>query len=871
MSTKIKNIVFLIFFIISGLSTIYSQEKPIEDSIRLGKKELVKKDSLKKKPILEGIVKRKAKDYERFDKKKKQLTLKNEAELYYQDYEIKSGIIVLDYDKNEVYAGRLKDSTGKYIQYPYFKQGENIIEPDSIRYNTKTGKAKIWNSKTKQNDLFIRAEISKRENDSVIFFKKARFTTSENIEDPEYYFLAYRSKFVPKKKFVTGLTHMYIANVPTPLGVPFAFFPMTNKNTSGVIIPTPGQSNDRGYFFQNFGYYFALSDNYDLALLGDYYTNGTYALRAETNYAKKYKYNGTVQLRYENQVNGERGFPGYTKNNQYNIQWSHSQDAKAAANSRFSASVNFGSSKYFQQSLNIINVGSNLNNTMSSSITYQKTIPSTPLINFSLGINHNQNTQTQIVNMNLPTFNASVDRIFPFAKRDEIKKGIFQNINFQYSVRGDNRIQTKEDYLFKSEMFKDALSGFTHSIPISTNFKIFKYFSLTTGANYVENWVFNTNNKFYNSVTDKVEIERQNGFDAYRTYNFSTSLGTTIYGTYTFNEKNYIKAIRHILRPSITYGYTPSFQKYYDKYLDENGNYIDFSKFEGTLYGPPGKEISSAMGISLNNTFEAKVTDNQSKKEEAKKINLLNQFNFSTNYNFTAEKFKLAPIRFVAGTQIFDGKLDLNFGATFDPYALDENNSKIDEYSISNGGPLVRMTSSNVTLNYNISSNDFSNNKKNEDKAINQNVQNGGRPDDLFGRGADLSDQEQTLFNKSNQATQTDLYKFKIPWNLRLAYSLTYSNDKNNKEISTNSLMFSGDVDIAVKWKFGYSSGYDFANKGLSFTQLRFERDLESWRMSFNIVPVGFYNYWGFFIGIKSSMLSDIKYEKRRVPDQRLR
>ena len=872
MSTKINHIVFFFFFLIACNSEIYSQTTTPKDSVQVdvnelvATKSLVKKDTTKK-PLLEGIVNRKAKDYEKLDQRKKRLTLYNEAELHYVDFELKSGIIVLDYEKNEVYAGRLKDSTGKYTQYPYFKQGENVIEPDSIRFNTKTGKALIWNTKSKQGEMFLRSEISKRENDSVIFFQKARFTTSENIDKPEYYFLAYKAKLVPKKKFVTGLTHMYIADVPTPIGVPFAFFPMTDKNTSGVIIPAPGQNNERGYFLQNGGYYFALSDYYDLAVLGDYYTNGSYAIRTETSYAKRYKFNGNVQFRYENQVLGERGFPGYAKTNQYNIQWSHTQDVKASANSRFSSSVNFGSSKYFRQSINLVNVGSNLNNTLSSSISYSKTIPTVPLVNFAVAVTHNQNTNTETVNLTLPSFNASVDRVFPFAKQDGIKKGVFQNINFQYSLKGENRIATTEEFLFKSQMFDEALAGFSHSIPLTTNFKIFKHFSVSTGTNFTENWVFNTNEKFYNPTTNLVETVRKNGFDAYRTYNFSSSIGTTVYGTYTFKETNKIQAIRHLIRPNISYGYTPSFDEYYQQYTDNTGNYIDYSRFDGTLFGSPGKNISNSLGFGIANTLEAKVLDKNSKKGETKKISLLNQFNFNTSYNFAAESFKLAPISFIGGTTLLNEKLGLNFGAQFDPYDLDENNNRIDEFSLSNGNGLARMTSSNITLNYSVASNDFS-----EDKKSKQTVQNGGRSDDLFGSATDLGNQEESLFKKdTTKKQQTELYNFKFPWDLRIAYSLTYSNATNEKEITTNSLMVSGNLDLAVKWKMGFSSGYDFAKKGITFTQLRFERDLESWRMSFNIVPIGVYSYWNFFIGIKSSILSDIKWDKRNLPDPRLR
>jgi hypothetical protein len=649
--------------------------------------------------------------------------------------------------------------------------------------------------------------------------------------------------------------------------VPFAFFPMTDKNTSGVIIPAPGQNNERGYFLQNGGYYFALSDYYDLAVLGDYYTNGSYAIRTETSYAKRYKFNGNVQFRYENQVLGERGFPGYAKTNQYNIQWSHTQDVKASANSRFSSSVNFGSSKYFRQSINLINVGSNLNNTLSSSISYSKTVPIVPLVNFAVAVTHNQNTNTETVNLTLPSFNASVDRVFPFAKQDGIKKGVFQNINFQYSLKGENRITTTEEFLFKSQMFDEALAGFTHSIPLTTNFKIFKHFSVSTGTNFTENWVFNTNEKFYNPTTNLVETVRKNGFDAYRTYNFTSSIGTTVYGTYTFKETNKIQAIRHLIRPNISYGYTPSFDEYYQQYTDKDGNFIDYSRFDGTLFGAPGKNISNSLGFGIANTLEAKVLDKNSKKGETKKISLLNQFNFNTSYNFAAESFKLAPISFIGGTTLLNEKLGLNFGAQFDPYDLDENNNRIDEFSLSNGNGLARMTSSNITLNYSVASNDFS-----EDKKSKQTIQNGGRNDDLFGSATDLGNQEESLFKKdTTKKQQTELYNFKFPWDLRIAYSLTYSNATNEKEITTNSLMVSGNLDLAVKWKMGFSSGYDFAKKGITFSQLRFERDLESWRMSFSIVPIGVYSYWNFFIGIKSSILSDIKWDKRNLPDQRLR
>ncbi|MFY8069397.1 MAG: putative LPS assembly protein LptD [Flavobacterium sp.] len=872
--TKLSHIVLLVILLTIGNTSVFCQEIIAVDTLKLKNSSLdtskinTKNDSVKKKKnVLEGIVKMNAKDYEKIDQKKKQLTLYNEASIKYTDFDIKAGIIVYDYEKKQVYAGRLKDTAGNYIQRPVFTQGSNIVEPDSLVYNNTTGKALIWNSRTKQGEMNIKAEISKRENDSVVFMKSARLTTAKDIDDPEYYFYVTKVKFVPKKKVVVGPTNLVIADVPTPLFLPFAYFPMSEKSTSGFIIPTPGQNNRQGYFLQNGGYYFALSEYYDLAILGDYYTNGSYGLRAESSYAKRYKFNGRFNFRFENNIQSEKGFPDYVKSKQYNIQWSHSQDAKAAANSRFSASVNLGSSQYFRQSVNMNNVGSTLNNNLSSSVSYSKTFQTVPQVNMSLSATHSQNTNTEQIDMTLPTFQASVDRIFPFAPKDGIKKGFIKNINIQYNIRGENRIRTADSLFFKPQMFRDAKTGFQHSIPINTNFKILKYFSVTVGAAYNEVWAFNTIQKYFSSIENKVVTEEQKGFETFRTYNFSAGIGTTIYGTFNFGEDKKIQAIRHVMRPNISYGYTPSFEKYYDTYaIDATGlTTAEYTKFDGGLFGAPGKNYSNNVGISLSNTFEAKMIDKESKKGETKKVMLLNNLNFSTSYDFTADSLAWTPMRVSGGTQFFKDKLNLNFGATLDPYAIDNAGRRINTFNIDNGGSLFRMTSANMTMNYAFSSSDG------EKKSNQQNQNNGGTGDDLFGRNTDLSDTRQSLFDKDDTKKEdknVEWYNTKLPWDLRLAYSVTYNNANRQKEISSHSVMASGNIELAPRWKVGFSSGYDFKQKGVTFTQLRFERDLESWRMSFNWVPFGTNTYWGFFIGISSSVLSDIKYDKRQLPDR---
>ena len=832
----------------------------------------------KKNSMLDGIVNYKAKDITSINPKTKQIYLYNEAQIQYQDMDIQSGVIVIDYGKDLVYAGRLKDSSGIYSQSPILKQGQDIIEPDSIVFNTKTKKALIWNSKTEQQGGRIISDLSKKENDSVYYVKRAKFTTSTNEENPEYYFLLRKAKVVPGKKVVTGLTNMFIADVPTPIGLPFGFFPLTNKRTSGVIFPSFGQQNDRGYFLQNGGYYFALNDYVDLAVLGDYYTNGSYGLRLESNYAVRYKFRGGISFRYENLINSERGFPDYSKSIIYNLRWNQSQDSKSNPSSRFSASVNLGSSTYYQESINQLNNSNFLNNTLASSVSYSKTFRGEPQVNMSVTATHSQNTNTKTINMTLPTFQGSVDRIFPLAPKTGSKKGIIQNINFQYNLRGENRIQTTDSLFFKPEMFENAKTGLQHTIPISTNFKLFKYFSMSAGTNINHTWAFNTINKRYDQINQEVITTKLKKFDSYTTYNFSTSIGTTIYGMFDFGEEKKIQAIRHVMRPSVSYSTNPASDQYYDTYevINADGlttDEVEYTRFEQSLFGSPGNRYSSSIGFAMSNNLEAKIKDKDSTATEPKKIFLLNSLNLSTNYNIASDSLNWSPLRMNGGTQIFDNKMSVNFGATLDPYALDNNNKKINTFNINNGGSLFRVTSANLTMSYNLSSDSFNNDNDNDknDASKQESLRSGGRADDLFGKPQDFADQRLNSRNDEQEETKiSDLYKYKLPWSLRLAYALNYTNSTRQNEISSHSLMFSGDIDLSPRWSIGLSSGYDFKNKGVTYTQLRFERDLESWRMNFSWIPFSNRSSWNFFIGIRSGILSDIKYDKQRQRDKQL-
>lgn len=831
-----------------------------------------------KQSVLLDKIKYKAKDYVKLSQKDQKIYLYNEAEIYYQDTELKAGIIIMDYVKNEVYAGRIKDSVGNYTQLPYFKQGDNEVRPDSIRFNFDTEKALIWNSRTEQqagldqlgsDAMKVYAEITKKENDSVYFLHEGKLTTSQDTINPDYYIRIRKAKFVPKKKVIAGFSNLYIADVPTPIALPFAYFPLTVGRTAGLMMPTFGNDPDRGYFLQDGGYYFPISDYVDLTLTGDLYTNGSYGFRTQSVYSKRYRYRGNVNFRYENLVTSQKGFSDYSRSTIYNLQISHSQDTKASPNSRFSASVNLGSSSYYQNSLLQRNLPNTQNNTLSSSISYSKTFPAYPSVNMSLTATHSQNTNTENIEMTLPTFQASMERIFPFAKRDGIKKGAIQNINFQYDVNARNSLSITEDQFFKSGMFEEARVGARHRLPISTNFKVAKFFSVSMGGSYEDVWTLETFAQRYDADEGAVVRDTISGFDRYNKYNLSASIGTTLYGTFEFGEDKKIQAIRHVMRPSLSYGYAPSFEQFYDEYLDANGEVVQYSRFTGTLNGAPSLSRSNSLSFSLANTLEAKVRDKDSTALKPKKVPILSNFNISTGYNLEADSLKLSPLSVNGGTNILNNKMSVNFSAGLDPYAIDNNGSRIDTWNIDNGGSLLRLTRANVNVGYSIDSKTFG--KKEDDKDEEEEnpydyvAQSGGRTDDLFGQADNFNDprRQEEERNRKGEDVENPIYGTKIPWDFRLAYSATYSNSNRQDEFSSHSLMFSGNIELSPRWKIGGSSGYDFKNKGFTLTQLRFERDLKSFTMRFNWSPFGQYERWYFFIGIKSSILSDLKWENR--------
>ena len=875
MDTNFNNIHLTLLAFLLGTFLSFSQKdtkRDIEnDSLKVwaknqlaSVKDSTKIDSIAKpKDLLESIIKRQALDYEQNDYINNTATLVNKAEIHYKEIVLKAGIIIIDYKKNLVFAKGIIDSVGTYTQLAEFKQGNQESLQDSMLYNFKTEKAVIWGLRTEQQGVIITGIQSKKVNDSTHYIKRARFTTSPK-KKPDYYIQTNKVKIVPGKKVIAGVSNLVIADVPTPLFLPFAYFPISKGRASGILFPTWGQNSNQGYFLQNGGYYLAVNDYFDLALIGDIYTNGSWGLRAETNYAKRYRFTGNLSTRFENLINSERGFPDYSRSSNFNIRWTHSQDAHASPNSRFSASVNFGSSQFFRQSLNELSTPLFLTNTFNSSISYSKKFVGTPF-NMTSSITLAQNTNTKKIDMSFPSLQVSMDRIYPFAPKNRPKTNPLHNLGLTYNLRADYKISTNDEDFFKKAMFNNARSGIQHNVAASTNLKILKYFTLSPNASLKEVWYFDRLDKHYDETTNTVVTDTLGGFTSFKDYRTSMSMSTTLYGDYKF-KKGRLQAIRHVVRPSISLSYKPDFGYYYKEYQasDDPTDIKEYNPFQNGIYGGPSKGLSESIGFSINSTLESKVASKDSLDAKPKKVTILNNLNFNTSYNIAADSLKWSPVSMNAGTQIFNKKLNLNLSGILDPYAIDDNGNKFNTFNINNGGGLFRLTSANFSMNYAISSDMFSKDKSKEKSKTQQN-------DNFFGQDINQENDEEEGANTDKTTNKTArLYAATIPWNFSLRYSINYNNSKGQKEFTSQSVQVTGNMELTPKFTVGISSGYDFKNKGITYTQLRFARDLDSWKLSFNWVPIGNRTTYYFYIGVKSSVFSDLKWDKRKVPDQRL-
>ncbi|WP_299012442.1 putative LPS assembly protein LptD [uncultured Polaribacter sp.] len=849
------------------------------DTLLLKKKDTIKRDSIKPKETIEDLITHVATDYTIQNAKTKKVTLYNEANIKYTDIDLKAGIIIVDYTKNTLFAKGIIDSTG-YVQKPIFRQGSEESEQDSIIYNFKSKKAIIYGLKTKQGEMFTYGEKTKRVNDSTIYVRKIRFTTSEK-KNPDYYIGTNKAKIVPGKKIIVGGSQLYIVDIPTPLFIPFAYFPITETSVSGFLVPAfDTGSSDRGIGFQNGGYYFAISDYVDLGITADVFSNGSWGLRANSNYNKRYRFNGAFNFNFENNISGIRGFDDFRKSNNFNIRWSHNQDAKASPNSRFTASVNLGSSRFFRESQNQFNIAQTQTNSFNSSVNYNKTFVGTPF-NLNVTATHQQNTNTEQITMTLPSLNLNMNRVYPFAGKNGVQKNPIQKLGFNYTLDGQYLINTTDDDFLTAKMFETARAGMQHRTGTNTNFKAFRYFTVSPSINYEEVWQFDYIQKEYDATRNVVVTDTLRGFKSFREYNTGVSLATNIYGTFPF-KKGRLKGIRHTFRPSISYSYRPDFEAQHIRRVRSGNNPDDFEEytpFDQGIFGRPGAGVSNSIGITLNNVLEAKMAPKDpDSDEEDEKITILNNLNFNSNYNIAADSLRWAPVTFSAGTRLFKNKLAINLNGTLDPYKVVASSSgapiRINQF---NSG-IFRLANANLSANYSISSADFKkdgNKKEKENRDPNNTTDVIGAnidPTNRFANRNQLGGGPNTNQNQDEEKDKTaKLYNATIPWSVNLAYSTNFRNNGlDGGEIGVHSIVFSGNLDLSPKWKLGYSSGYDFKNGAFTFSRFNFSRDLDSWNFNFNWVPFGNNSSYTFFIGVKSSVLQDLKWEKIRPPDRRL-
>tara|TARA_B110000238_G_scaffold174627_1_gene194482 strand:- start:28 stop:2211 length:2184 start_codon:yes stop_codon:yes gene_type:complete len=726
--------------------------------------------------------------------------------------------------------------------------------------------------------MFTFGKKTKRVNDSTIYVRDIKFTTSEKLD---YYIGTSKAKIIPGKKIIVGGSQLYLADVPTPIYLPFAYFPITQTSVSGFLIPTfDTGSSARGIGFQNGGYYFAINDYVDLGITGDVYSNGSWGFRANSNYKRRYRFNGSVNFSFENNINGIRGFDDYNKTNRFNLRWSHNQDTKASPNSRFTASVNLGSSKFFRESQNQFNIAQTQNNSLNSSVNYSKTFVGTPF-NLNVTAQHQQNTNTEKITMTLPALTLNMNRVYPFAGKGGVKKNPIQKMGFNYTLDSKYLINTTDDDFLTAKMFETARAGMQHRTGTNTNFKAFKYFTVSPSVNYEETWQFDYIQKDYDITDNVIVTDTLRGFKSYREYNAGASLSTNIYGTFNF-KKGRLKGIRHTIRPSISYSYRPDFK---DKYLkqvqtsNDPSDLKDYTVFDQGIYGGPSSGLSNAIGISLNNVLEAKVAPKDpDSDEEDEKITILNNLNFNSSYNMAADSLRWSNVSFSAGTRLFKDKLAINLSGSMDPYKVVASPSgspiKINEFNETFLG--LRLRNASLTANYSISSADFKKDKKGSEKQQNRDPNNSQdvigadiNPTDRF--GARQNTQNSNSDNNESKDKTTKLYQAEIPWSINLAYSTSYlNNGLDEGEIGVHSIMFSGNLELSPKWKLGYSSGYDVKGGAFTFSRFNFARDLDSWNFNFNWVPFGKNSSYTFFIGVKSSVLSDLKWDKNKPPDRRL-
>lgn len=819
--------------------------------------------------------------------------LYGEGKVNYQNIELTSAVITMNMDSSTVFAKGVADTTGVETGTPIFKDGETPYESKIMRYNFKTKKGFINNIVTQQGEGYVTSEEGKKGADDEIYMRHGKYTTCDNHEHPHFYLRLSMAKVRPKKNVVFGPAQLVVEDVPLPIAVPFGFFPFNSSYSSGFIMPTYGDEMNRGFYLRDGGYYFAISDQMDLKVLGEIFTKGSWGLSAASNYNKRYKFSGSFNASYLVTKTGEKNMPDYSVSKDFRIQWSHRQDAKANPNSSFSASVNFATSSYDRSSLSsLYNPQQYSQNTKASSVSYSRNFPEIGL-NISSTFNITQNTRDSSLSMTLPDLsmtlpdvNISLNRIYPFKRKKSVgDERWYEKISLQYTGSITNSISTKDNLLFKTPLTQWE-NGMQHKIPVSATFNLFKYINIVPSFNYTERWYLRKVKQSYDpspASTDHVKRDTINGFNRLYDYNLSLQMNTKLYGMYKplFMKSKELQ-IRHVFTPTVSYTYTPDFGKsrygYYDTYTytDEDGEVrtVEYSPYEGAVYGYPGKGMSQNISFSVDNNIEMKM---KSDKDTTgyKKISLIDQLGASLSYDVANKRWSDLSMNLrLKLTKSYTFNMNASF-ATY-AYEFDENgNVVVGDRTEWSYGRFGRFQGYSGSFSYTLNNDTFKKlfGKKEEDEKNKDNKGKEENEDEETDEETEEQNNNSNMRKTEKASVDSDGYlAFKFPWSVSLSYSYSIREDRS-KDINiktmrypyslTHSLNVSGNFKIGSRWNMTYSTGYDFTSKEMSMTTLNITRDLHCFNMSCGLVFGPFTSY-NFSIRANSSMLTDaLKWDQR--------
>lgn len=796
------------------------------------------------------VIKYNAKDSIAINLKERCAYLYKNGNIDYQGMVLKADAVMVDFDRRVLHAKGVVDTAGHYLGRPYFKQDDAEYNADTIVFNYSTKKGIIAGVITQEGDGFLHGTKVKKINDSVMYLSSGQYTTC-NYAHPHFAINFSKSKLIMGDKILTGPAYLSIQDIPTPLALPFAFFPLTKGRSSGLLMPSYGWMNGRGYYLKDGGWYFAMGDFMDLSLIGELYTNLSWAAEGKSNYYRKYKYKGYFDIRYGRTKEGIRGDTNtYNVYSDFKVAWKHDQDAKANPNSRFSADVNLQSRNYNR---NTTNTNDYFNSTTTSSVSYTATLGS--IFNIAASARESYNAQTGIMTVNLPSLSLSSNTFYPL--RRKVAKGAYkwyENISMSYVMEGANNVSTADSNILKRSIFNQMQYGVQHSVPIQSNVKVLKYFNWTNSFSYHERWHWSTINKDIDS-TGALVIDTVRGFHANRDFTLSSSLTTRLYGMFNFKHGP-VRALRHVINPSLSFNFNPDFGTdrfgYWKQYTDSTGYVHRYSIFEQSLYGGPSDGRRGSIAFSVGNSLEMKVGSMRDTAAELKKVVLIENLNASISYDLAKDSLNWSDLAITGRTTLFKN-LVLNYNGSFIPYVVDTLGNKHNQLLWDKERRLFQR--SNATWSAQLS---WSFNNSTFTKGDNKNKPHNLQPAIL-----------QSPYNYNPLLFAGSYADFSVPWNLSLNYTLSYVStyvaktyNFNNNVVQTLSL--TGNFSLTDKWKFTFSTGYDFVNHGMSYTSIDIYRDLHCWEMRFNWIPFGYYKSWNFQINIKANSLKDIKYQKKK-------